>query len=182
MRESETDPSHLIEDLTLVPLPVWWQNPWVWVLGAILLGLVGWGLKRWLGRPRVAPVPPYSGAYPPMPGEEALRRLGLLKSRLPALLEYELTIEASDVLRAFIEGQHQVPIRYQTSREFLEAAAASSAISAEQRPDLAGFLSFCDLVKFAQRPATRAEMVQAVDRAIHFVQATLQKAGSGGRP
>ena len=174
--------TNLIEDFTLVPFPIWWQNPWLGLLTILALGGFIVGGIYWLRRPRRLPVRPYLGAFPPMPGDEALRRLGLLKSRLPKMTEYELSIEASDVMRAFIEGQHQLPIQYQTSREFLEATAAQSTISKEQRDDLTGFLSFCDLVKFAQRPASQAEMSQAVDAAIRFVQTTLQGGAPGGRP
>ena len=176
------NPTNLMEDFTLVPLPIWWQSPWVLLLMVGGLSGLVWWLVYWLRRPRAAVIPPYSGAYPPMPAEEALRRLGLLKARLPSIQEYELTIEASDILRAFIEGQHQVPIRYQTSREFLEAAAANPAIPPVRQKDLTGFLSFCDLVKFAQRPATGAEMSQAVEAAIHFVQSTRRNSPDGGGP
>lgn len=162
--------TNLIDDLTLVPLPVWWQNPWVWVAALLAFAALGWWLVRWWRRPQPAVLPAYTGTYPPMPSAEALRRLQALKARLPEIKDYDLAIEASDILRAFIEGQHQLPIRYQTTREFLEAAAGSTLISAAQRATLGQFLGFCDLGKFARQPATLAEMSETVDTAIRFVK------------
>ena len=160
----------LIDDLTLVPLPTWWQNPWVWVVGLLALGLLGWALRRWLRRP-LPPVPgvPYAGPYPPATIDEALRRLRELRTRVPQMTDYDLSIQASEILREFIEGKHQVPIRYQTTREFLGLVSAQSEISGPRRVALEQFLVFCDLGKFARQPATVPEMLHAVDTAIQFV-------------
>lgn len=115
-----------------------------------------------------------------MPAVEALRRLRALKARLREITDYDLAIEASDILRAFIEGQHQLPIRYQTTREFLEAAASSSQLTAAQRETLGQFLGFCDLGKFARQPATLGEMEQTVDTAIRYVERSDTHAIAGG--
>ena len=37
----------IIEDLTLVPVPTWWQNPWVWVAIATALVVTGYFVRRW---------------------------------------------------------------------------------------------------------------------------------------
>lgn len=164
--------TNIIDDLTLVALPEWWQNPWLWLVGVLVLAGGGWWLARWLGRARPVVPPAYAGAHPPIPGAEALRRLRELKARLPEMKDYDLAIEASDILRAFIEGQHQLPIRYQTTREFLEDAAGSPQINGGQRETLAQFLRFCDLSKFARQPVTVEEMHQTVDTAIQFIQSS----------
>ena len=169
--------TNLIDDLTLVALPQWWENPWVWFVGLVALGLAIWGILRWLHRVRPVVTPPGATAYGPLPAADALRRLEALKARLPGVPDYELAIEASDILRGFIEGHNQLPIRFQTTREFLEAAATSPVISARQRETLARFLGFCDLGKFAQQPATLAEMTDTVDTAIQFVKSAAAQPG-----
>jgi len=184
LRDVEDPPvnqTNLIDDLTLVPLPVWWENPWVVALGLVALGGLIWALIRWWRRPRSVPVPSYGGPFPPVAADEALRRLRELRTRVPAMKDYDLAIEASEILRGFIEGRHQLPIRYQTTREFLEAAAGSSGISVKQRTTLEQFLGFCDLGKFARQPATEPEMLQTVDIALFFVQEALNEAQPGGR-
>ena len=55
--------TNLVEDLTLLPLPPWWANPWLMALAFVALvglGILGWWLAR---RPRA--VPPPSIAPPP---------------------------------------------------------------------------------------------------------------------
>ena len=168
--------TNLIDDLTLVPPPIWWQNPWVVLLAVLLLGALIWGLDRWFRRPRTFAAPAFVGPPGPWPGDEALRRLLALKARVPGMKHYDLAIEASEILRVFIEGAHALPIRYQTTREFLTLAADSAHLSVPQRQILAHFLGFCDLAKFARQPATQAEMVQSVETAIQFVQSAAQAA------
>lgn len=171
--------TNIIDDLTLVPLPEWWQNPVVWLVGTAVLGVVGWWLFRWWRQPRPVAAPREDGVPAPIPAEEALRRLEALKRRLPEIKDYDLAIEASDILRGFIEGQHQLPIRYQTTLEFLQVAAGSPAISSGQRETLAQFLGYCDLGKFARQSASLAEMQQTVETAIRFVQSSVPVAVGG---
>lgn len=172
--------TNLIDDLTLVAVPVWWQSPWFLGLVLVAVGAMGWWMWRWLTRPRPVLMPPYAGAYPPLPADDALRRLHALRARAPKMKDYDLAIEASEILRAFVESRHQLPIRYQTTREFLDAAAANPDISAPQRSTLGQFLGFCDLAKFARRPATVMEMVQTVDTAIRFVEEVSGDKARGG--
>jgi len=53
--------TNIIEDLTLVPLPPWWQSPRA-VAGFVLLGAVlvlfGWLVRRWLATRPPAAQPP----------------------------------------------------------------------------------------------------------------------------
>ncbi len=168
--------TNLIDDLTLVPPPIWWQNPWVVLLTVLLLGALVWGLDRWFRRQRMFAAPALASPPEPWPGDEALRRLLALRARVPSMKHYDLAIEASEILRVFIEGAHAMPIRYQTTREFLTLAAESAHLSIPQRQILAQFLGFCDLAKFARQPATQAEMVQSVETAIQFIQSSARAA------
>ena len=144
----------------------------------LLDGLHAWSLlelDQWLDAQR-ARVARLRNDMLMLAGDEALRRLLALKARVPGMKHYDLAIEASEILRVFIEGAHALPIRYQTTREFLTLAAESAHLSVPQRQILAQFLGFCDLAKFARQPATQAEMVQSVETAIQFVQSAARAA------
>lgn len=152
----------IIEDLTLVPVPAWWENPWVWV-GALVALVVGVYLfRRWLkSRPAPVIVAPPVPTGPP-PHLEALRRLTELRAKQEKLTTYDVALECSDILRAYIEGRFALPIRYQTTREFLGAAQA--------HPELGEFLEFFDGIKFAAGSADSREMRETIDGAERFVR------------
>lgn len=166
--------ANIIEDLTLIPLPQWWQNPWVIAAGIVVALALLWVLAKFLRRPgrpvAVAVVP----AGPP-PHEDALRRLAELRSRMNSLSGYQLAIDVSDILRDYMSARFQLPIRYQTTREFLDAAAANPVLDASQREEVAVFLGFCDLVKFARRPANPSEQSGLLDTAESFIRHAAQR-------
>lgn len=162
--------TNLIEDLTLIPLPAWWQSPWAiggFVLLAVALAGLVWGLRRWLAS---RPVP--EAVRPPEPDRtpEFLARLESLKGRRDVLSPHDFALECSDVLREFVEWRHRLAIRFQTTREFLEAASNSAALEASQRDALGEYLRFCDLVKFARQGATPDEESRLVETAATFVR------------
>ncbi len=113
-----------------------------------------------------APAPPPG----PPPQSEALRRLAELRERRPRPSAYELAILVSDILREFIAARFTLPIRFQTTREFLDLAAQRPELSREQRDTLSRFLSACDLMKFARQPATESELTALLDTAEHFIR------------
>jgi hypothetical protein len=170
-----------VEDLHLVRIPPWWQSPWFIVL--ILVGLAALGLagrrfySNWRARTR------RGKALTLAPGEAphlaALRRLAELREQLDQLGGYRLVIECSWVLRSYIEARFRLQVLYQTTREFLGHTQTHSALSGEQRTTLGLYLDFCDLVKFAQRGASRQEMVRLLDYAVAFVQACATAAPGG---
>lgn len=160
----------IIEDLTLVPVPVWWQSPWFILLVVVMLAVAGFFLRRWWNnRPRpepiASPVPPG-----PPPHLEALRRLAELRARHARLDAYAVAIECSDILRSYIEARFALPIRYQTTREFLGAAQAAPELSVEAQAQLGDFLKFFDQLKFARASATAGQTLATVDGAEQFVR------------
>ena len=163
----------IIEDLTLVPVPTWWQNPWVWAAFAVALIAIGYFAHRWWkSRPApvlaAVPVPPG-----PPPHLEALRRLSELRSRHATLGPYDVALECSDILRLYIEARFALPIRYQTTREFLGAAQTEPQLGVEARQELGEFLSFFDRLKFARDSAPSSETLAAIDGAERFVRRCL---------
>ena len=160
----------IIEDLTLVPVPVWWQSLWFIALVVIGLAVAGFFLRRWWkNRPQPAPVAPSVPPGPP-PHLEALRRLAKLRARHAALDAYAVAIECSDILRTYIEARFVLPIRYQTTREFLGAAQAAPELNAEAQSQLGEFLKFFDQLKFARASATAEQTLATIDGAEQFVR------------
>lgn len=162
--------TNLIEDFTLMPLPAWWESPWVW-LGAVLAfaafaWLGTWCWRRWAGQAKPA------SHQPPEPDRtpDFLARLAQLRSRQGQLSAYDLAIECSDLLREYVEWRFRLAIRFQTTREFLEAASRDTAMATTQRDWLGRYLRFCDLVKFARQGATPAEQINLLDSAETFLR------------
>lgn len=176
------DLARFVEDLTLVKIPPWWQSPWFIVLVlAVLAALVFAGFRLYLRIHRAALA---TGQAPAVPVEAphlwALRELEELKRRRGELSPYQFTIECSLVLRRYIEARYKLPIIYQTTREFLGYAQTHTALNESERASLGEYLRLCDLVKFARRGASAAEVTQMVDFAIEFVKAAAKPAGIAG--
>ncbi len=162
--------TNLIDDLTLVPLPPWWQSPGAitgFVLALVALVFLVWMLRRVFRREIVALSPP---PLQPDLHPEFLRRLAELRSRRAQLSAYDLAVGCSDILRDYLEWRFQLAIRFQTTREFLESARQNTALAETQRKALGAFLSFCDLVKFARRGADLAEQDHLLDTAEAFIR------------
>jgi len=164
--------TNVIEDLTLLPLPPWWQDPWIIaaaILGFVLLLIAIVWLVRRLQRP--APAAPPSP--PPVVQPDAfLARLAGLRARKPRPAAYPLAIEVSEILRSYLEARFSFRILYQTTREFLQEAATRPELAAAQRDALGRFLRMCDDVKFAQAPATDVELDGLLDTAEQVIRQT----------
>ncbi len=171
----------IIEDLTLVPVPVWWQSPWFIALVVLALVVAGFFVRRWwMKRPRPAPAAPQVPPGPP-PHLEALRRLAELRARHATLDAYAVAIECSDILRTYIEARFALPIRYQTTREFLGAAQAAPELGAEAQSQLGEFLKFFDQLKFARADATADQTLATIDGAEQFVRRCILTEPAGGQ-
>jgi hypothetical protein len=176
------DLARFVEDLTLVKIPPWWQNPWFIVL--VLLGFAALVFAGFRFYVRVHRAAPEGGQKPVAPAEAphvwALRELEELKRRKDELSPYQFTIECSSVLRRYIEARFKLPIIYQTTREFLGYAQTHASLGESERSSLGEYLRRCDLVKVAQRGASDAEVTQMVDFAIEFVKAAAKTADVAG--
>lgn len=163
--------TNLIEDWTLLPPPPWWQDPRIWLGAVLALGLAWWVRRWWQGRQR-HPVPVPRPAPPSSPAlhNAFLARLAALRTRRAQLSAYQLAIEVSEILRGYLEARFQFPVLFQTTREFLEAAAGSPHLKPAQQARLEAFLRACDAVKFARRPATPEEQEDLLDAAEAFIR------------
>ncbi|MCW5559222.1 MAG: hypothetical protein KIT22_15505 [Verrucomicrobiae bacterium] len=162
--------TNLIEDLTLVPLPPWWQSPGTLLAlaaGLAVLAAIGWAV--WRAR-RLRPTPPPPLAPEPDRAPEFLQRLEALRARRDTLSAHDFGLECSDILREYLEWRHRLAVRFQTTREFLESAARGADLTQGQREGLREFLGFCDLVKFARQGATPEEKLRLADAAVAFVR------------
>lgn len=169
--------TNLIEDLTLVPMPPWWQSPWALAGFVVAAAAVLWALI-WLGQ-RFRPMAAATHLPIPVPDltPEFLRRLAELRGKRTELSAYELAVACSQILREFLEWRLQLAVTAQTTREFLEATAAKVELSPYAREGLGRYLALCDLVKFARHGATAAEQSHFLDAAEQFVRQS-----SGGPP
>lgn len=178
-------PERLIEDLTLVPLPAWWENPWVLLAIPVVSGIAAYLLRRWwLARPP-APAPGTPTPAGPPPEEAFLARLAELRARRAAWIPHPFAVEVSDILRGYLEARFGFAVRFQTSREFLGAAARDARLSGDQQAALGDFLGGCDRIKFARAEAGEPALLALLDAAEGFVRQGTGSQGTGprgGRP
>ena len=146
------------------PLDYFLLKPWMIfcaVAGTLLLiGLTTWLIKRQRNRPVVILTP----------RQRALEQLARIEREIEKLTPYQFSIRVSDILRRYVTEQYQLPVTRQTSVEFLNALAASSPFSAEERELLGDFLNRCDLIKFARYDATISDSRLLLEEANRFVK------------
>ena len=139
----------------------------LWLLAALSLAGLAWLAWRRLRTHRSDEVSAGPQAPPRPPHEIALEALACLEHS-PLLgrgLVKEFHIEASDILRRYVEGRFGVGAPEMTTGEVLERLEWTEADSAF-RDGLASMLQTCDVVKFAKvRPgADQASELLALGR------------------
>lgn len=112
--------------------------------------------------------------YVPPADHVAIEALDRLRLSLPRSAEEVLVfvVAVSDVLRTYIEGRFAVHAPARTTEEFLLEAAAADGGLAERTEGLEGFLTQCDLVKYARHRPAPEEAVTMLDHAGSFVEET----------
>lgn len=126
----------------------------------LLVGLTTWLVKWWRRRP----------AKILTPRERAIDQLAQIESQIETLPPYQFSIRVSDILRRYVTEQYQLPVTRQTSVEFLNALAAKSPFSPDDRDLLDDFLNRCDLIKFARYDATTEDSRLLLGEANRFVK------------
>ena len=144
-------------DYSLVP-------PWVIFCGSFLalvvLGLIGWWIRKRSRRPK----PEQS------PRDRTLQELNRIGGEMETLTPYQFSIRVSDILRRYVTEQYQLPVTRQTSVEFLSTLAKTSPFSEDEKSLLEDFLNRCDLIKFARYDATIEDSRLLQEEATRFVQ------------
>lgn len=137
-----------------------------WTLAAIaLLGLAIWLLRWWKKQQaRIA-------TTPPLPAHVRARKrlaeaLTLIGQPKP------FVIAVSDAARAYLEERFNFRAPERTTEEFLSELHRSDLLTREQKDSLGGFLSGCDLVKFARYEPGEAELRELHAAALRLVEET----------
>ena len=146
------------------PIDFFLVKPWMIfcaVAGTLLLvGLTTWLIKRHRNRPVIVLTP----------RQRALEELARIEREIEKLTPYQFSIRVSDILRRYVTEQYQLPVTRQTSVEFLNALAASSPFSSDEKELLGDFLNRCDLIKFARYEATIEDSRLLLEEAMRFVK------------
>ncbi|MGB0542450.1 MAG: hypothetical protein ACPGPI_01950 [Longimicrobiales bacterium] len=147
--QDETGDIREIRGPLMIPVSVLQIASWLLML-LLAVAAGAWGYRRWArsraGQPVVAPGPP-----PRPPHEIALEALDRLEAS-ELLIRGEVKkyhIEASGILRRYVEARFRVTALEMTTWEILDGLARVGAGSGF-RGDLRRFLDQCDLVKFAK--------------------------------
>jgi hypothetical protein len=146
---------------------------WIAAIGAVLLAGAAWFLKKRLQFPENK-----AAAVLLKPAWVVAREfLNRLKEKdFPAKgMVREYYFELSYILRRYIEDRFLLRAPEMTTEEFLESLKDSSALSGQQKENLQGFLTGCDMVKFARYSAGREEMDKSFQLVEKFVDETILK-------
>jgi hypothetical protein len=169
--------------------PVFAQWPlWLGVIAGLLLLLVVLFLLRRL-RGRKALSSAERAAPPPEPPlSRALRRLDGVEAGLDRYEAEPLCVAVSDIVRAYLEAVLDLPVREQTSEEFLEALRHLPGQPPVLNEQLPRFLEQCDIVKFARQDlnvesrreltATARRLVEETDRGLSAPESAPEPATS----
>jgi len=157
-----------IEVLDLLPPPT--SSWFAWAAAAILAGLslLGWNLTR-----RAPGKPPEVSRVRVEPHLRAEQRLLALRALQPTneAENRAFYVEASDLLRSFIEARYGLGATRMTTDEFLSISKTHKALEPGECVLLTGFLELCDLAKFAGTQPQSAEREQLLDTAAAFLRA-----------
>ena len=150
------------------------RNPWILpviavlsLIGAVVF-LVLWLRKRKTVMESIV-LPPWTVALTLL---EDLRE----KMRKGDLRGEACVVKLTDIVRNYIEQRFKIHAPSQTTHEFLvDLDAGDSKLETEHRQFLRHFLSAADLVKFANLPADKELLEDAINKAEILVESTKQE-------
>ncbi len=160
--------TNLIEDLRLLSPP---DYTWAWGLLA-LLGAVAATVAWWRVTPRRAAPNASVAASSPALWDTALLELERLVPLLEPGHSRDYGIQATGILRGYIEARYHLRAPRLATEEFLVAAAQSSLLPGGHRDGLERFLGLCDLFKFGRYVASADELGRLHSAAVAFVLAS----------
>lgn len=146
-------------------IPTGWEWLW-WTLGILALLAVLLGLALFIFRRRKRVI-----AEPVIPAHERARR------KLEAALDLfdqpkPFCTVVSDAVRLYLEERFGLRAPERTTDEFLADLSNSSALTQAQKESLQGFLSACDMVKFAKYEPQRTELEALYKSALRLIEET----------
>ena len=155
-----------VEQLHDIAPPVEYSLIPAWVIfcavfiGLLILGLLGWWIRRRWQRSK------------PQPSirERTIAELDWMRGEIETLSPYQFSIRVSDILRRYVTDQYQLPVTRQTSVEFLASLTKASRFSQDEKSLLEDFLNRCDLIKFARYDATIEDSRLLLGEATRFVE------------
>lgn len=156
-------------------------DPWFWakvvVVILVLCAPALWYVLRLRRQGRL----PFQ--RPPAPPEvDALERLAAVRRLIDDGLYREFSMEASGILRTYIEARFGVRAPRLSTEEFLYEAERSEHLDAGARARLADFLFRCDRVKFALGTLDRGGMEDLYASARTFIAGSTLPAGEEAAP
>lgn len=148
--------------LEIVTLGTWLGR----IAAAALLGALLW-LGWWLWRRRK---PRTARAHMIPPDERARTRLNAAL----ALLDHpeRFCTAVSEITRAYLEERFGLKAPDQTTEEFLADLPKNAELDERHKESLAGFLTGCDLVKFAKFEPARSDLEALHAAALNLVEET----------
>ncbi len=148
-----------------VEIPDAWRWVW-WTLGVLAVAAIAYFVwRQWRrkgAQPVVVPIIP-----PHVRAREKLREaLGLIGQPQP------FCILVSDTIRVYLEERFTFHAPDRTTEEFLHELKASELLLPDQKQSLGGFLSVCDMVKFARYEPGPPELQALYDSAVRLIDET----------
>lgn len=156
--------SELSDIREIVPQP----NYWLWLGIAVVVLILAALFFVWKRRKKATtPAAPVEA-----PDLKALRRLADLHARGDETDADAFTVEASSILRNYLEEALQLPAPEQTSEEFLQELRTQSWLTPALQQTFEDFMRLTDLVKFARQPLTSDQRSLLLESARQVIETT----------
>ncbi|CAA6691403.1 MULTISPECIES: hypothetical protein [unclassified Lentimonas] len=145
-----------------------WQLGVMIALGLIALGLLIWGIVRFVRarKNRAEQLQPHTTAFAELK----------TAAKCTAGDDERFAVLSSLALRRYFETGKGIPTLGRTTLEFLKALDGHALLYTEARASLATFLEHCDRVKFAQAALTEDERNALTESAITLIRQSEQSA------
>lgn len=115
-----------------------------------------------------------------LPHEKAMNAIRSLRTMKVATAEETKAfyIRISETVRHYLEEQFRLRAPEMTTEEFLKAVAGNQSLDSDMTRLLRGFMTECDLVKFARHVPAEKEREDVLCAAEEFVQKTIPRENS----
>jgi hypothetical protein len=167
------------QQLRDIKSPIVITSPWTWVQrsGVILAVAALLALTWWWWRRRQPVTAAKAGVSPAARARQRLAAaLGLIDQ------PERFATEVSEIARTYLEERFGLHAPERTTEEFLEELTTSVALDSRHKVLLSGFLTNCDLVKFARAEPGLTELEALHAAAVRLVDETAPVATPAAPP